>query len=85
MRLCFCTKPKSIEFEADLDVIPRVGEHVVRYDPEHDGPSYYRVTHIVHTYDSRKFPDADPSEPHVYIRLKKSKDPFARCSRQSPR
>jgi len=78
MRLCFCTKSKSIEFEAELDVTPRVGEHVVRYDSLHDGPSVYRVTHVVHAYDSRQFPGHVPSEAHVYIRLKKAKDPFAR-------
>lgn len=78
MRLCFCTKPKSIEFEAELDVIPRVGEHVCHYASSSTGgkpPTYYRVTHVIHAYDSRNFPDHDPSGAHVYIRLKKAKDP----------
>jgi hypothetical protein len=75
MRVCFCTKPKNIAFEMDLDVVPRVGEYVCHYARGagwDDEPTVYQVRFVVHAYDHR----ADLSEPHAYVRVKKAKDPF---------
>ncbi len=85
MRACFCTKPKAIEFEQELQVLPRVGEYVCVYRgdrPLDAKPEVYRVLFIVHAYDQRDHgPTFDPSEPHAYIRVKKTKDPFKKKRR----
>jgi len=86
MRAYFCTRFNAIDFEADLDVIPRVGEFVGHYAkgaPPSREPDTYRVTAIVHAYDQRG-PGFDPGA--VYVRIRKTGNhPFRRRGGRGPK
>jgi hypothetical protein len=90
MRAYFCTRFNVIDFEADLDVIPRVGEFVGHYAhgaaPDKP-PTTYKVTAIVHAYDQRDLgPGFDPAIPHVYVRIRKTGNhPFRRRGGRGPK
>ena len=72
--------PKIAEtlFEAELDVIPRVGEYVCHYAPNappDQSPDWYEVLRVIHAYDQRVDMANYTSTPHCYLRLKKVNGP----------
>jgi hypothetical protein len=60
MRAFFSTSLNTIEWQQELDIIPRQGDFISHYPYGKSGakgPDYYRVVFVTHDYDDREAPD----------------------------